>query len=77
MAAIKLRNNREHDITLHATIKGVVLAETIPSARQNPDDARLPIPGEGVIDSAFFVEACKSPAVKGMVEEKWLEQVTE
>lgn len=74
MATIQLHNNREHDITLHATNNNIVTAVTIPGARQNPDDARLPIPGVGEIDETFLAEAAKSPAVQGMFAEKWLEQ---
>jgi hypothetical protein len=75
MAKIQLRNNREHDITIHALMGAIPVSVTIPGARQNADDARTPIPGVGEIEEDVLQEAGKSLAVQAMFAEKWLEPV--
>lgn len=73
----KLENTREHDITISAMIKGVVVRATVPGARQNPENRNELINGVAEVDGELIGQAKKdSPVVAHYFGEGWLRTAT-
>lgn len=72
MAKVIVRNMREHDIDLSATLKnGVSERVTIPAGKYNVD-AKAIESGEMAVDEEFLSAAQKTQAVRGMFSDGWL-----
>lgn len=72
MAKVIVRNMREHDIDLSATLKnGMSERVTIPAGKYNVD-AKAIEPGEMAVDEEFLSAVQKTQAVRGMFSDGWL-----
>lgn len=69
MAKVKLLNTGESDITINVMKGDEVVSTTIPGAKQNPEDRKKLIPGEGEIEDSILDAALKRQVVAYYFEE--------